>query len=1344
MVNLQILDISTDDLEKNQFEKEFVITLYGKTETNEKVVCHVKGFEPYFFIKVPKSWSANMSIKINNFLGRNQYDFDDDDYHIEKFVKGGYGHRPRKDFLDSKTIKVENIDFYGFQCNDDLSLKTYLFAKLTFQSYTAMQKYIEAIREVYSHLNRRYIDGTLDRVSQIHKEWFHLDKNEQCDSNLYESNIHPVIRFIHLQKISPCGWIQIKDKKDDINKSLFPYSDQVIVCDYTNVLPMDKNDIHPFKIASFDIECDSSHGDFPVAIKDCKKLAIELYDQLDDDDVSELDEDDYEKPDKNKELIRKIHKLINHAFDTKHPGISILYTKNIPPVNVRSFCSQKICRDEKFLKLVKADLKKNRDKIINIINDNLNTYLLDRGKNKVKGDEIIQIGTVFQEYGSNKPSRRNIIVIGNKEGLTDKDMKDENVKQDICADITDVQDPCIDIIRCKNETELLLEWQKLMKKEDPDFVTGYNIFGFDFAYMSDRIKQMCSCSCTNGHYKSCNIKKFYNLGNIDNSNDKYKQYRNKKCDDKKQNLSSSGLGDNNLRYTTMDGRILFDLQKEIQKSHSLDSYKLDNVASHFIRGKIKQITYHHRIKVSTLVTNDIGRLKEGDYISLRTHSNIGEKLYKNGIKYYIQTISYPDTEFDKDDTNYLITVKGIIHNWDQTENQMGIFKIEWCLNKDDVSPKDIFEKHQKGTGEDRALVAKYCIQDCELCINLSLSLEIITNGVSMANVCYVPLSYIYLRGQGAKVFSIVAKECEVQGAKIPTMKRLSKPYEYIKIYEEFGNDRNKMKEFLIDERYKEWYKAEKGKDWKKEKQKDIDRNKEYLFELDMYYTELEEFNKNKKDDKTIEKPEYPKKPRNLPYKDYSINDFVDEIVNPPPREGYEGAIVLEPKPGIYLDDPVSVLDYASLYPSSIIEKNLSHETIIEDPKYLKMVDHETIHYDNYMFIEKGKAVKKVINEDKPITTCYFKKKEEGKPLGIIPTVLQHLLTQRSAAKKMLKNENDEFKKKVWDGLQLAYKVTANSVYGQMGARTSPIYKNKIAACTTSVGRSRIDDASIGVVKWAEEEGLEKPEVIYGDTDSVFVKFSRKNKEGKILEGTDALKWCIHCGDKAGQWITENMMHKPQVLEYEKTFYPFILISKKRYIGDKYEFSIDDCKRTSMGIVLKRRDNAPIVKHVFGNMIEKIMVERNIEGAKLWINDTIQKIKRGEMNPNEFYITKSLRGYYKNPQQIAHKVLADRIGQRDPGNKPKANDRIAYAYIKTKPKYTGEYYKVGARKGEQKQEKILQGERIEIRQYIEENKCEYDYEFYITNQIKNPVKQVLELQYDLSQKKELKKLDEIFN
>ena len=116
---------------------------------------------------------------------------------------------------------------------------------------------------------------------------------------------------------------------------------------------------------------------------------------------------------------------------------------------------------------------------------------------------------------------------------------------------------------------------------------------------------------------------------------------------------------------------------------------------------------------------------------------------------------------------------------------------------------------------------------------------------------------------------------------------------------------------------------------------------------------------------------------------------------------------------------------------------------------------------------------------------------DKKSMGIIPIVLQNVLDARRDTRLKMKNEPDEFKKKVLDGLQLAYKVTANSVYGQLGAKTSSIYMKKIAACTTSVGRQRIDDADNGVKEWAKEEGYEKPEIVYGDTDSVFIKFSRK-------------------------------------------------------------------------------------------------------------------------------------------------------------------------------------------------------------------------------------------------------------
>ena len=94
--------------------------------------------------------------------------------------------------------------------------------------------------------------------------------------------------------------------------------------------------------------------------------------------------------------------------------------------------------------------------------------------------------------------------------------------------------------------------------------------------------------------------------------------------------------------------------------------------------------------------------------------------------------------------------------------------------------------------------------------------------------------------------------------------------------------------------------------------------------------------------------------------------------------------------------------------------------------------------------------------------------------------------------------------------------------------------------------------------------------------------------------------------------------------------------------------------------------------------------------------------------DKLIITKSLRSNYKNPQQIAHKVLADRIGKRDPGNKPSSGDRIPFVYIETKNK------------------NALQGEKIEHPEYIIENKIRPNYAFYITNQIMKPVQQVFAL------------------
>jgi DNA polymerase elongation subunit (family B) len=233
-------------------------------------------------------------------------------------------------------------------------------------------------------------------------------------------------------------------------------------------------------------------------------------------------------------------------------------------------------------------------------------------------------------------------------------------------------------------------------------------------------------------------------------------------------------------------------------------------------------------------------------------------------------------------------------------------------------------------------------------------------------------------------------------------------------------------------------------------------------------------------------------------------------------------------------------------------------------------------------------------------------------------------------------------------------------------------------------------------------------LIIKNTDSVFMSFKLTDPEtGEKIVGKEALKHTIELAKEAGELATK-FLKAPHDLEYEKTFMPFCLLSKKRYVGMLYEEDPEKCYRKSMGIVLKRRDNAPIVKDVYGGIIDILMKEQNLQKAIDFTKQCLKDITDEKYPLDKLIITKSLNGFYKNPQQIAHKVLADRMGKRDPGNKPNVGDRIPFVYIQTKGK------------------KVLQGDKVEHPSYILENKIRPDYSFYITNQIMKPVTQVYSL------------------
>ena len=129
------------------------------------------------------------------------------------------------------------------------------------------------------------------------------------------------------------------------------------------------------------------------------------------------------------------------------------------------------------------------------------------------------------------------------------------------------------------------------------------------------------------------------------------------------------------------------------------------------------------------------------------------------------------------------------------------------------------------------------------------------------------------------------------------------------------------------------------------------------------------------------------------------------------------------------------------------------------------------------------------------------------------------------------------------------------------------------------------------------------------------------------------------------------------------------------------------------------------------VLDSLVKDKNIPKAIEYIQNECKKMVDGAFDMNMFVISKTLSAYYADPEAIAHKVLVDRMGERDPGNKPQSNERIPYVFIKIKEEPGVDY---------------LQGDRIEHVEYVRKNNLKVDYEKYILNQIMKPVSQLFEL------------------
>ena len=270
-LKFQITDFIADDIYLDGIKK-FCITIYGKDQTNENVACHILDYLPFFYFKIPESWDAPDSFKFLKRVCQNLPEDEDSGIPVplNSLIRGT---------ANNKCKTVYGKDFYNFEWDKDKNkFKNSKFYKACFNNLGNMKKIITELKKFYNNDPKskfKYLSKDL--------EWINLDRvtseDRICDSNLYESFLHPIIRFIHERDIDPTGWVKcnVNDKcKINIFDPLGPIKEYA--CQWNNINKIEDIQTSNYKIASFDIECDSLHGDFPMAKKSFKKTVASIFD----------------------------------------------------------------------------------------------------------------------------------------------------------------------------------------------------------------------------------------------------------------------------------------------------------------------------------------------------------------------------------------------------------------------------------------------------------------------------------------------------------------------------------------------------------------------------------------------------------------------------------------------------------------------------------------------------------------------------------------------------------------------------------------------------------------------------------------------------------------------------------------------------------------------------------------------------------------------------------------------------------------------------------------------------------------------------------------------------------
>ncbi len=318
-------------------------------------------------------------------------------------------------------------------------------------------------------------------------------------------------------------------------------------------------------------------------------------------------------------------------------------------------------------------------------------------------------------------------------------------------------------------------------------------------------------------------------------------------------------------------------------------------------------------------------------------------------------------------------------------------------------------------------------------------------------------------------------------------------------------------------------------------------------------------------------------------------------------ESYKGAIVLKPKPGVH--ENIVVLDFTSMYPSIMIKYNVGPDTLIRDP------NDKT---EAYVAPDVGHRFRK-------------------EPPGFFKTVLQTLVSARKKIREQLKKiPRDSPEYEVLNERQRAMKLLANATYGYMGWQMARWYCRECAEAVTAWGRHNI----LSAIKKARELGLE---VIYGDTDSLFVR----NDEKKVKEFIE--------------WVEKELGFEIKVDKIYKRV--FFTEAKKRYIGLTIDGHTD-----IVGFEAVRGDWAEIAKEIQFEIAKRVLEEGKTSTVVEYVRNFIKKLREGEVPLEKLVIWKTLTKNIDEYEVEAPHVRAARK-YIEAGIKVSKGDKIGYVIVK---------------------------------------------------------------------------------